>query len=100
MRCGSQEPRIKLEPPRLTSDGPDATELYAYYASQPDKWQQDIVDCWLGKDDNGNYNVTSASETLPRQNGKNVTIGGLSDPASASYSLNSVYVNSVWHLGN
>lgn len=74
MRCGSQQPRIKVEPVRLTSDGPDAAELYEYYASPLDEWQKGIIDSWLGKDDNGNYNVTSASETLPRQNGKNVTI--------------------------
>lgn len=71
---GSQEPRIKIEPPRVSTDGPDAADLMKAYGNELDPWQQDIVDCWLGKDEEGKYNVTSASETLPRQNGKNVTI--------------------------
>ena len=73
-RRGSQAPRIKVEPQRIATDGDDAAELFEYYSTPLDKWQKDILDCWLGKDESGNYNTTSASETLPRQNGKNVTI--------------------------
>lgn len=68
---GSQEPRIKVEPPRVTTDGPDAVFLMQRYAFVPDPWQGDIVDCWLGKDEFGDYNVTSAGLSEPRQNGKN-----------------------------
>ena len=68
---GSQEPRIKIEPQRISSDGPDAAILMESYNYKLDPWQGSIVDCWLGKDEDGNYNVTSAGLSAPRQNGKN-----------------------------
>lgn len=71
---GSQEPRIKVEPDRMSSDGNDAALLMDEYGYQLDKWQKDVVDCWLGRSESGNYNVTSAGLTLPRQNGKNVCL--------------------------
>lgn len=71
---GSQEPRIKIEPQRASSDGPDAALLMAAYGSVMGKWQEDVVDCWLGKNEDGLYNVTSAGLAVPRQNGKNVCL--------------------------
>lgn len=71
---GSQEPRYRIEPHRVTTDGDDAALLMSAYGYDLDKWQQDVDDCWLGKDENGQYTVTSAGLTLPRQNGKNVCI--------------------------
>lgn len=71
---GSQEPRIKVEPHRLSTDGPDAALLMSEYGNNLDKWQQDVVDCWLGMDETGKYNVTSAGLSVPRQNGKNVCL--------------------------
>jgi hypothetical protein len=68
---GSQEPRIKIEPVRVSTDGYDAYDLTAAYAFRMDPWQKDVVCCWLGRDDNGEYNVTSAGLSCPRQNGKN-----------------------------
>ena len=68
---GSQEPRIRIEPPRESTDGDDAADLISAYAFVLDPWQKDVVDCWLGRDDNGEYNVTSAGLSTPRQNGKN-----------------------------
>lgn len=71
---GSQEPRYKIEPARVTSDGEDAAMLMAAYGVELDKWQRGTVDCWLGRDETGKYNVTSAGLALPRQNGKNVCL--------------------------
>lgn len=71
---GSQEPRIKVEPPRTATDGSDAGLLMSEYGYTLDPWQQEILDCWLGIDETGKYNVTSAGLALPRQNGKNVVI--------------------------
>ena len=71
---GSQEPRICIEPNRISSDGSDAALLISEYGCQLDEWQQLIIDCWLGKDENGKYNVTSAGLSVPRQNGKNVCL--------------------------
>lgn len=71
---GSQEPRIKVEPHRVATDGEDAALLMQEYGNTLDEWQRDVVDCWLGKDEGGRYNVTSAGLALPRQNGKNVCL--------------------------
>jgi hypothetical protein len=46
----------------------------AEYGYELDEWQRLVMDCWLGKDESGRYNVTSAGLSLPRQNGKNVCL--------------------------
>lgn len=71
---GSQEPRIQVEPERCGTDGEDAAMLMEAYGSRLDPWQQMVVNCWLGKDESGEYTVTSAGLSLPRQNGKNVCL--------------------------
>lgn len=71
---GSQEPRIKIEPHRVSTDGDDAALLMSAYGYKLDPWQRDVVDCWLGQDETGRYTVTSAGLALPRQNGKNVCL--------------------------
>ena len=71
---GSQEPRIAIEPDRTDTDGADAAILMSAYGCELDPWQQLVMDCWLGKDANGKYTVTSAGLSLPRQNGKNVCL--------------------------
>ena len=71
-RIGSQEPRIRVEPERASTDGEDAAILMTAYGNTPDPWQRLVLDCWLGKDSDGHYTVTSAGLAVPRQNGKNV----------------------------
>lgn len=71
---GSQEPRYKIEPHRTTTDGGDAALLMSEYGMNLDPWQSVVLDAWLGRDDAGKYNVTSAGLALPRQNGKNVCL--------------------------
>ena len=68
---GSQIPRVRVEPARASSDGELAAELMAAYGCRLDPWQHTVVDCWLGRDELGEYNVTSAGLSVPRQNGKN-----------------------------
>ena len=71
---GNQKPRIQIEPRRAESDGTDAALLMSAYGCNLDPWQQLVMDCWLGKDENGEYTMTSAGLSLPRQNGKNVCL--------------------------
>ena len=71
---GSQEPRISIEPSRVTTDGTDAALLMSEYGCKLDPWQQTVLNCWLGKDEAGKYTVTSAGLSVPRQNGKNVDL--------------------------
>ncbi len=71
---GSQEPRICVEPARVDTDGGDAALLIAEYGYTLDPWQRSVLDCWLGKDAQGRYSMTSGGLSLPRQNGKNVCL--------------------------
>lgn len=71
---GSQEPRIRIEPHRTSTDGSDAVLLMNEYGYSLDEWQKTVIDCWLGRDENDKYNITSAGLALPRQNGKNVCL--------------------------
>ena len=73
---GSQEPRIRVEPPRASTDGEGAAQLMAAYGSPLDPWQRTILDCWLSRDERGEYAVTSAGLSLSRQNGKNTCLEG------------------------
>ena len=74
---GAREPRYKIEPVRAQSDGPDAGELMAAYGSRLDPWQQDVLDCWLGRDAEGRYTMSTGGLSVPRQNGKNVCLEAL-----------------------
>ena len=71
---GSQEPRIRIEPDRVSTDGEDAALLMGAYGCELDPWQKLVLDCWLGKNDDNKYNIMSAGLSLPRQNGKNVCL--------------------------
>ena len=71
---GSQEPRLCIEPERITSDGTDAADLMKAYGSNLDPWQKSIVESWLGRNEECEYNVTSAGLSVPRQNGKNICL--------------------------
>lgn len=67
---GQQTPRIQIEPERVATDGTGAAMLMQAYGVTLDEWQCLVVDCWLGKDADGRYTVTSAGLSVPRQNGK------------------------------
>lgn len=71
---GNQEPRIKIEPDRVDTDGKGAFLLMQKYGCTLDEWQRLVLDCWLGVDSSGNYTMTSGFLSLARQNGKNVII--------------------------
>lgn len=74
MQTGEQRPRICVEPPRIKTDGTNAARLMQAYGVKLDPWQRDVVDCWLGLDESGEYVTTSAGLAVPRQNGKNVCL--------------------------
>lgn len=74
MRKGNQIPRIRIEPPRIGSDGPGAAKLMQAYGVQLDEWQKLCCDAWLGKDADGRYTATSAGLSTARQNGKTAVL--------------------------
>ena len=71
---GQQAPRIRREPAYAYSDGADAGKLATAYGMEPDPWQQMVLDCWLGRDENDKFTSTTCGLSVPRQNGKNAII--------------------------
>lgn len=71
---GRQIPRINISPERADTDGEGAAMLMQTYGTTLDEWQKLVLNSWLGTDAKGQYNVTSAGLSVPRQNGKNVII--------------------------
>ena len=76
IKTGSQEPRFRVEPARIMTEGGDAAALMSAYAYPLDLWQQGVLNCWLGRDAQG-YSTTTAGLAVPRQNGKNVCLEAL-----------------------
>ena len=66
----NQTPRIRIEPPRVDTDGNGAALLMQAYGVRLDPWQGLVCDAILGKDAAGNYTTTSAGISVARQNGK------------------------------
>lgn len=73
---GNQIPRIRVEPERVDTDGAGAALLMKEYGVELDEWQRLVLDCWLGHDSSGAYNVTSGGLSVSRQNGKNCIVFG------------------------
>ena len=53
-------PRIRVEPAREFSNADVARRLMEKYASPLDRWQLDILECWLGRDGSGNLTAPAA----------------------------------------
>lgn len=70
----NQIPRIRIEPPRVDTDGKGAAMLMEAYGVELDPWQRLVLDAWLGKDINGNYTAISMGISASRQNGKNCLV--------------------------
>lgn len=73
-RRGCQTPRVRVEPQRAYTNGDNAAGLAAAYASPLDPWQRDIINCWLGRDQQGHLTAMTCGLSVPRQNGKNAII--------------------------
>lgn len=71
---GNQIPRINIAPERAGTDGDGAAMLMKTYGLELDEWQKLVLDAWLSYDKAGNYTVTSAGLSVPRQNGKNCVV--------------------------
>ena len=74
---GSQEPRIRIEPPRSDTEGKGAAMLMEAYGVKLDEWQRSILDSILGIDEHGNYVTASAGISICRQAGKTELLIGL-----------------------
>lgn len=71
----NQEPRFRIEPQNVfQTDGPAAASMCEHYWFTLDPWQRILLNCWLGRDENGRLTCSQAGVSGPRQNGKNGAI--------------------------
>jgi phage terminase large subunit-like protein len=71
---GVQEPSFSVVPRHLYSDGPDTCDLASGYGFEPDPWQREVLDGWLGTTKVGKYTASDCGLSVPRQNGKNAAL--------------------------
>ena len=74
MQIGQQKPRIRYVPEYAYSDGEDCGKFSSAYGLKPDEWQQDILNVWLGRNEQDKYTAESCGLSVPRQNGKNALL--------------------------
>ncbi|MQB02008.1 MAG: hypothetical protein GEU78_17390 [Actinobacteria bacterium] len=67
-------PRVRVAPRAAESEGEDACFLASSYGLTPDDWQEDALDDWMGRRQDGRWAAATCGLAVPRQNGKNVTI--------------------------
>jgi len=69
---GAQRPRVALVPDAFDrSHGEDAAAIGRGYGLPPDPWQEFVLECWLGIDEDGFWSSPRCGLAVPRQNGKN-----------------------------
>ena len=73
-RTGSREPRVSIVPEYASSYGAGAGQLAEHYAFPLMPWQQDVMEAWLARDEQGRPIAISIGLCVPRQNGKNYII--------------------------
>lgn len=67
-------PRVFRVPQAAESEGDLAGLLAGKYGLTPDRWQEDVLDGWLGRRRDGRYASATCGLAMPRQNGKNAVI--------------------------
>lgn len=71
---GSQKPNIRVAPSYVKSVGKSAGKIAKINGLTPDKWQLDILEDWLGVDEEGVFTSSICGVSVPRQNGKNALL--------------------------
>ena len=69
----SQVPRVHVAPHAATSDADLAAAFAAAYGLEPDEWQRNVLEDWLGLKA-GKWTSLTCGISVPRQNGKNALL--------------------------
>lgn len=67
-------PRVRLVPRSKANDSEDAIFLSTSYGLEPDEWQENVLDGWLGIRRDGRWSAPRCGLAVPRQNGKNTAL--------------------------
>lgn len=73
-RVGSQRPRIFRVPTHTYSSGPDAVDFMRLTGTEPDEWQEWVLEQALAERDDGKFIPLEVGLIVPRQNGKNYVL--------------------------
>ncbi|MDR1954295.1 MAG: phage terminase family protein [Clostridiales Family XIII bacterium] len=73
-KTGNQSPTFCLIPEYICTSGKAAGKMATGYGLSPDVWQQNVLDVWLGRNENDEYAASRCGLLVPRQNGKNAIL--------------------------
>lgn len=73
-RIGAQRPRIYRCPTHTYSSGPDAVDFMRLTGTEPDDWQEWVLEQALAERDDGRFIPLEVGLIVPRQNGKNYVL--------------------------
>lgn len=73
-RVGDQRPRIARVPEYTYSSGPDAVDFMRLTGTEPDEWQEWVLEQALAERDDGRFVPLEVGLIVPRQNGKNYVL--------------------------
>lgn len=73
-RVGAQRPRIFRVPTHTYSSGPDAVDFMRLTGTEPDEWQEWVLEQALAERDDGKFIPLEVGLIVPRQNGKNYVL--------------------------
>jgi len=71
---GVQDPRVRIAPQYVDSDGLDASEILHAGGLVLDPWQCEILDDWMGRTPSGRWSAPTCGGSVPRQNGKSLLV--------------------------
>lgn len=82
---GSQVPSARVVPDYAYTDGSDAVKILAAAGLMVDPWQAEVLNDWMGKDDEDMWTAPTCGLSVPRQNGKTCDVSGRAAAGSIMY---------------
>lgn len=73
---GSQTPSVRIAPEYQYTDGEDAVKILAAAKLYTDPWQSNLLNDWMGREDEETWAASSCGLSVPRQNGKTLDVSG------------------------
>ena len=88
---GSQVPTVRISPNSVRSDAKDAIKVLRIGGIILDPWQENLLEDWLGRKEDGSWAAGSAGLAVPRQNGKSFGVQGRAAPGMLLFNEDVIY---------
>lgn len=73
---GSQVPSVRVAPEYSYTDGGDSAKILKIGKLVVDPWQENVLNDWMGRDEEGIWTASTCGLAVPRQNGKTLDVSG------------------------